>query len=62
MLNIGIAHLVIKPENFLCTDDFRLQVIDFDSAVRVWSEDSLICRCPWYSRLDGRLGEEHDEE
>ncbi len=38
----GIAHLDIKPENLLCTNDFRLRIIDFDSAVRIDSEDSLI--------------------
>ena len=38
----GIAHLDIKPDNLVYTDDLRLQIIDFDIAVRVKSEDDMI--------------------
>ncbi|KAH9964012.1 kinase-like domain-containing protein, partial [Russula compacta] len=35
----GVAHLDIKPGNLVHTDDCRLPIIDFGSAVRVGSED-----------------------
>ncbi|KAI0247478.1 kinase-like domain-containing protein [Lactifluus subvellereus] len=38
----GVAHLDIKPGNLVYTDDFRLQIIDFNSAVRVGSEDDMV--------------------
>ena len=38
----GIAHLDIKPGNLFYTDDFHLQIIDFDLAVWVGSEDDTL--------------------
>ena len=38
----GVAHLDIKPGNLVCTDDFRLQIIDFNSAVQVRHEDDMV--------------------
>ncbi|KAI0256900.1 kinase-like domain-containing protein [Lactifluus subvellereus] len=38
----GVAHLDIKPGNMVYTDDFRLQIIDFNSAVRVGCEDDMV--------------------
>lgn len=38
----GVAHLDIKPRNLVYTDHNHLQIIDFDSAVHVMSEDDEI--------------------
>lgn len=38
----GIAHLDINPRNLVFTDNFRLQIIDFDVAVRVNGDDDEI--------------------
>lgn len=38
----GIAHLDIKPANMVYTENYRLQLIDFDTSVRVKSEDETI--------------------
>ena len=38
----GVAHLDIKPDNLVYTNDGPLQIIDFDSALRVRSEDEKI--------------------
>jgi Protein kinase domain len=38
----GIAHLDIKPSNLVYSRDFRLQIIDFGSAVWVESEDDMV--------------------
>jgi hypothetical protein len=38
----GVAHLDIKPDNLVYTNDGPLQIIDFDSALHVQSEDEKI--------------------
>jgi hypothetical protein len=38
----GVAHLDVKLGNLVYTDDFRLKIIDFDSAVRVESENDMV--------------------
>jgi len=38
----GVAHLDVKPRNLVYTDDFHLLLIDFDTAVRVGSEDEMV--------------------
>ncbi|KAK2463965.1 hypothetical protein APHAL10511_004016 [Amanita phalloides] len=38
----GVAHLDIKPGNLVYTDDFHLQIIDLDSAVRARSENDMV--------------------
>jgi serine/threonine protein kinase len=38
----GVAHLDIKPWNLVCINDFRLQIIDFNSAVWVRTEDDIV--------------------
>lgn len=38
----GVAHLDVKPGNLVCTNDFRLQIIDFNTAVGVASEDHMV--------------------
>ncbi|KAI0245929.1 kinase-like domain-containing protein, partial [Lactifluus subvellereus] len=38
----GVVHLDIKPRDPIYADDFHLQIIDFDSAVRVRSEDDVL--------------------
>ncbi len=38
----GVAHLDVKPRNLVFTDDFHLLLIDFDTAVRVGSEDEMV--------------------
>ncbi|KAH8115490.1 kinase-like domain-containing protein, partial [Phellopilus nigrolimitatus] len=38
----GIAHLDIKPANMVYTDEYRLQIIDFDVSVRVKDENDEI--------------------
>ena len=37
-----IAHRDIKPDNLVCDDDFRLQIIDFDVAIKVQDENTAI--------------------
>ena len=37
-----VAHQDIKPENLVCDGDFRLQIIDFDVAIRVQDENTMI--------------------
>ncbi|KAF8270798.1 hypothetical protein EI94DRAFT_1570194, partial [Lactarius quietus] len=37
-----IAHRDIKPGNLVCDDDFRLQIIDFDVAIKVRDENTEI--------------------
>ena len=39
-----IAHRDIKPDNLVCDNDFRLQIIDFDAAIHVQDENTLIDR------------------
>lgn len=36
-----VAHRDIKPDNLVCTDSFRLQVIDFETAIEVKDADAL---------------------
>jgi len=38
----GVAHLDIEPDNLVYTNDAPLQIIDFDSALHVQSEDEKI--------------------
>ncbi|KAH9003162.1 hypothetical protein EDB86DRAFT_3100341 [Lactarius hatsudake] len=38
----GIAHRDIKPDNLVCDDDFRLQIIDFDVAIEVRDENTEV--------------------
>jgi serine/threonine protein kinase len=38
----GIAHLDIKPDNLVYTQDNQLKIIDFDASVRVRNEDETI--------------------
>ena len=38
----GIAHRDIKPDNLVVDEEFRLQIIDFDIAMRVKDEDEEV--------------------
>jgi len=38
----GVAHPDVKPGNRVCTNDFRLQIIEFNTAVGVASEDHMV--------------------
>ncbi|KAH9160311.1 kinase-like domain-containing protein [Lactarius sanguifluus] len=38
-----IAHRDVKPDNLVCDDDFRLQIIDFDIAIEVQDENMEVC-------------------
>ena len=38
----GVAHRDIKPHNLVCDGDFRLQIVDFDIAIRVEDENTEI--------------------
>ncbi|KZT01054.1 kinase-like protein [Laetiporus sulphureus 93-53] len=56
----GVAHLDIKPENLVYTVSFRLQIIDFDIAVRVKDADQEIneyCGSPGW--MAPEIGEEN---
>ncbi|KAI0286164.1 kinase-like domain-containing protein, partial [Russula brevipes] len=37
----NVAHRDIKPENLVYTDTFRVQIIDFELAIRVQGEDDV---------------------
>ena len=37
-----IAHRDVKPDNLVCDDDFRLQIIDFDVAIKVEDENTEV--------------------
>ncbi|KIY53584.1 kinase-like protein, partial [Fistulina hepatica ATCC 64428] len=38
----NVAHRDIKPDNLVYTDAFRLELIDFDVAIRVWGAGQLV--------------------
>jgi serine/threonine protein kinase len=38
----NVAHRDIKPENLVYTDTFRVQIIDFELAIRVQDEDDTV--------------------
>lgn len=38
----GVAHLDIKPDNIVYTQDLHVQIIDFGSAVWISSEDDIV--------------------
>ena len=37
-----VAHRDVNPDNLVCDDDFRLQIIDFDVAIKVQDENAMI--------------------
>jgi len=41
LIDRGVAYPDFKPGNLVCTNDFRLQIIEFNTAVRVASEDRV---------------------
>ena len=38
----NVAHRDVKPDNLVCDSDFRLQIIDFDVAIKVQNESTEI--------------------
>jgi serine/threonine protein kinase len=56
----GVAHLDVKLGNLVYTDDFRLRIIDFDSAVRVESENDMVEGGDYYGTPGWRAPEIHD--
>jgi len=58
----GVAHLDIKPRNLVYANPGHLQIIDFDSAVRVESEDEVIQGlCGSYGWRAPEIGDDEEE-
>jgi serine/threonine protein kinase len=54
-----IAHRDVKPDNIICDDDFRLQIIDLDVAIKVEDESTEIDE---YRGTKGRTAAEMGKE
>lgn len=44
LLDGGVAHLDVKPENLVYTNEFELQIIDINTTVRMASGGQMVER------------------